>query len=274
MTERTALIVLGMHRSGTSSVAGALTLAGAAAPQNLMPPAEDNPRGFWESSAVADFNDRMLTRENSNWHDWRVVSTRALEEDTGLRAAAVDLLHQEFGDAPVIALKDPRICRLFPFWRRALIEAEYAPVVISPFRAPSEVAASLVSRNTMGRSHALRLWMRHILDAERASRGLPRRFVMWPDFLSDWRRDFAEISRMCPTPLNLDAHASTEIDAFLSSDLYRQSDASPVPAAVARAHDGLIQLSRHGDHPDLRKTMDDLRTAFNQACALFEDAPR
>lgn len=274
MTQRTALIVLGMHRSGTSSVAGALTLAGAAAPQHLMPPAEDNPRGFWESSAVADFNDRMLARENSNWHDWRAVPTLTLEEDAGLRAEAADLLRQEFGDAHVIALKDPRICRLFPFWRRALVEAEYAPVVISPFRAPSEVAASLVSRNTMGRSHALRLWMRHILNAERTSRGLPRRFVMWPDFLTDWRSDFAEISRMCATPLDLNAQASTEIDAFLSSDLHRQSDASPVPPAVARAHDCLVQLSRHGDHADLHKTMDDLHRTFDQACTLFEDAPR
>ncbi|WP_427790990.1 sulfotransferase family protein [Brevundimonas diminuta] len=263
-----------MHRSGTSSVAGALTLAGAAAPRHLMPAAEDNPRGFWESSAVADFNDRLLAREGSNWHDWRAFSTAAAEGDGQLRAEAADLLRQEFGDAPTIALKDPRICRLFLFWRRALTEAGYAPVVVSPFRPPSEVAASLVSRNTMGRSHALRLWMRHVLDAERASRGLPRRFIMWPDFLNNWRHDFAAISRLCVPPLDLDGRASAEIDAFLSSDLHRQSDASPVPAAVALVHDRLVQLSRHGDHADLHRSMDDLRTAFNQACVLFEDAPR
>ena len=73
MTKKTALIVLGMHRSGTSSVAGALALAGAAAPKHLMPAAADNPKGFWESSAVADFNDRILNREGSNWHDWRAI---------------------------------------------------------------------------------------------------------------------------------------------------------------------------------------------------------
>ena len=49
-TTRTAVLVLGMHRSGTSSVAGALIRLGGAAPLTLMPPHEtQNPRGFWES---------------------------------------------------------------------------------------------------------------------------------------------------------------------------------------------------------------------------------
>ncbi len=274
MTKKTALIVLGMHRSGTSSVAGALALAGATAPKHLMPAAEDNPKGFWESSAVADFNDRLLAQEGSNWHDWRTLSGRSILADVGLRNDAAALIHDEFGDATAIVLKDPRICRLFPFWRQALADAGYDLLIISPFRAPSEVAASLVSRNTMGRSHALRLWMRHVLDAEHASRGLPRRFVMWPDFLTGWRADFAEISQISSTPLNLGDAVSAEIDAFLSSDLRRQSDTSPVPASLARVHDGLLQLSRHGEHPDLHRALDDLRYDFDQACAVFEDAPR
>lgn len=274
MTKKTALIVLGMHRSGTSSVAGALVLAGAAAPKRLMPAADDNPKGFWESSAVADFNDRLLALEGSNWRDWRAVPGRSILADAGLHADAAALMREEFGDAPAIVLKDPRICRLFPFWRQALAEAGYELLVVSPFRAPSEVAASLVSRNAMGRSHALRLWMRHVLDAERASRGLPRRFVMWPDFLTRWRADFAEISRMSSAPLDIGDAVSAQIDAFLSSDLRRQSDTSPIPASIAQAHGCLVQLARHSEHPDLHRALDELRLAFDQACLAFEDAPR
>jgi hypothetical protein len=40
-----ALLVLGMHRSGISSIAGAMVLLGGAAPINLLPPADDNPKG-------------------------------------------------------------------------------------------------------------------------------------------------------------------------------------------------------------------------------------
>lgn len=274
MTKKTALIVLGMHRSGTSSVAGALALAGAAAPKHLMPAAADNPKGFWESSAVADFNDRILNREGSNWHDWRAIPRAPLLADKSALNDAIELLRDEFGDAAVIVLKDPRICRIFPLWRQALLEAGYNPLVVSPVRAPSEVAASLESRNALSRNHALRLWMRHVLDAEQSSRGLDRRFVLWPDFLHQWRTVFDAINKLSATTLNLDDARSSEIDAFLSTDLRRQSDASPPPSAVARTYGLLAQLSRHGEHSDLHFALDDLRSDFDQACDLFSDAPR
>ena len=46
---RTAVLVLGMHRSGTSSLAGTLVKLGGTAPLNLVPADPDNTRGFWES---------------------------------------------------------------------------------------------------------------------------------------------------------------------------------------------------------------------------------
>ena len=67
---KTAYVVLGMHRSGTSSVAGALTLLGAAAPRTLMQAAADNPTGFWESEKITEFNDEVLHAAGSSWLDW------------------------------------------------------------------------------------------------------------------------------------------------------------------------------------------------------------
>lgn len=75
MTYKTALVVLGMHRSGTSSVAGALALLGAAPPRTLMEPGEDNPRGFWESLVLMEVNDSLLAAGASNWRDWRPSSS-------------------------------------------------------------------------------------------------------------------------------------------------------------------------------------------------------
>ena len=75
-----ALVVLGMHRSGTSSVAGALAMLGAAAPRTLMAPGEDNPRGFWESQVLMGVNDRLLAAGGSNWRDWRRFPPEALAD--------------------------------------------------------------------------------------------------------------------------------------------------------------------------------------------------
>lgn len=274
MTAKTALIVLGMHRSGTSSVAGALVLAGGAPPKHLMPAATDNPKGFWESSAIADFNDRLLGLESSNWHDWRSVSGAEIKQRPHLIAEGVALLNDEFGDAETIVLKDPRICRLFPFWRRLLEEAGYAIVVISPVRPPWEVAASLASRNDMSPLNAFRLWMRHVLDAERASRGLQRSFILWPDFLNDWRGDLSALFQLSGLKLDLSEANAARIDAHLTSELHRQSEVAPAPAQVMRTYGLLAEIAKHGDHPDLQQSLDTLRFAFNDACALFADAPR
>lgn len=274
MTEKTALIVLGMHRSGTSSVAGALVLAGGAPPKHLMPAATDNPKGFWESSAIADFNDRLLSLESSNWYDWRLIGAAEIKKRPHLISDGVTLLNEEFGDAQTIVLKDPRICRLFPFWRQLLEEAGYTIVVVSPVRPPWEVAASLASRNDISPLNAFRLWMRHVLDAERASRGLQRSSILWPEFLYEWRRDLSALDQSSSLRLDLSEANSARIDAHLTAELHRQSEIVPTPPQALRAYRLLATLAKHGDHPDTRQSLDALRSAFNEACELFEDAPR
>ena len=269
---KTALVVLGMHRSGTSSVAGALTLLGAAAPRTLVAAAEDNPRGFWESNVVMALDDVLLAEAGSSWSDWRRLP-RALHP-AGARDRIVGALDGEFGDAATIVLKDPRMCRLFPAWRAAIQAAGYDPLVITPLRHPSEVAASLVARNPITREQGLRLWLRHVLDAEHASRGLPRHFMRWSSFMSDWRSEVALINARLGTALAPAADdGGAEIDAFLTPDLQRQKTEAPTPALVSQAWSLLGDMARHGDHPDLGAGLDAVRRAFDQGSDLFADAP-
>lgn len=269
---KTALVVLGMHRSGTSSVAGALTLLGAAAPRTLMPPAADNPRGFWESNVVMDLDDALLAEAGSSWSDWRPLPRTP--DPASTRARLVAALQTEFGEADTIVLKDPRMCRLFPAWRDALDVAGYRPLIVSPLRSPSQVAASLSARNPISRDQGLRLWLRHVLDAEVASRGLPRHFMPWSAFMGDWRAEVERINArldVALTPAADDGGAA--IDDFLTPDLHRQHDEGPTPDTVSGTWALLCDLARHGDHPDLHAALDARRRAFDQACDLFRDAP-
>ena len=59
-TERTAYLVLGMHRSGTSAVTQVLALAGASLPENVMAGDEHNAKGYFEPWKIAILNDGML----------------------------------------------------------------------------------------------------------------------------------------------------------------------------------------------------------------------
>jgi hypothetical protein len=65
-----AVLILGMHRSSTSSVAGARVRLGGTAPCDLMAVAPDNPRGFWEPAVVEALNDEILAAGGSEWADW------------------------------------------------------------------------------------------------------------------------------------------------------------------------------------------------------------
>lgn len=269
---RTAYVVLGMHRSGTSSVAGTLALLGAAAPRTLMRPADDNPKGFWESEVVAAFNDRLLAACGSAWDDWRWLDPAPLA-DPAWADQARDLVLAEFGDAPAIVLKDPRICRFFPFWRGVLQAAGYAPLIVSPVRDPREVAASLNARNSMHPLKGQRLWLRHVLEAEAASRGLPRHLMGWDGFIADWRAETARMAARLGRTLSPTPDQAAAVDAFLTADLRRQSPGDqPFAPLAGRVHSALSDLARHGEHPDLHRTLDALRAEFDRACALFLDA--
>src|SRR5436190_23899119 len=71
---RAALFVLGMHRSGTSAIAGTLAIVGATPPRTLMAANSGNARGYWESVRLVELNDESLASAGSHWSDWRPIS--------------------------------------------------------------------------------------------------------------------------------------------------------------------------------------------------------
>ena len=94
-----------------------------------------------------------------------------------LEAQAAHALAAEFGGERLILLKDPRMCRLMPFWRRALERAGFEARIVIPVRSPLDAALSLRDRNRIAIEEGMLLWLRHVLDAERATRDLCRCFV-------------------------------------------------------------------------------------------------
>lgn len=218
---RTALIVLGMHRSGTSVLTRVLSLMGADLPASLMGPSPNNPTGYWESHVVRDFNDRLLAVIGSYWDDWR-----ALPEgwDRSPKVAeftdeAAELLETEFGTSGFLVLKDPRVSRLMPFWDQVLRAQGLVPRPVLSLRHPMEVAASLAQRNDFAPELSYLLWLRYMLDAERASRGQARVVVSYETVMNNWASAVERVTQ------GLDlvwprgpAQISAEVGALISPD--------------------------------------------------------
>src|SRR5579862_2834876 len=67
----TAIVVLGMHRSGTSALAGMLHGLGVALGPRLMAATADNPRGYWEHIDVVAVHHQLLAALGGAWNDFR-----------------------------------------------------------------------------------------------------------------------------------------------------------------------------------------------------------
>ncbi len=162
--KRSCILVLGMHRSGTSAITRVMSLLGCQLPKNLMPSSKSNPGGHWESSAVYKLNNRILASAGSSWDDWQGVNPDWFDslEAEDFHDEAVAVLKEEFAEARLFVLKDPRICRLLPFWRSVLASVNVDPLVVLPFRNPLEVSGSLATRNSFHQSFSHLIWLRQI----------------------------------------------------------------------------------------------------------------
>ena len=183
--EKSVILVTGMHRSGTSAVTRVLSLLGCALPRAVTESARDNEKGFWENPAIRDLNDRILVSAGSAWDDWEPFDSRwyASPIAGGFRDDARAILEDEFGDGRLFVVKDPRICRLLPFWTDAVRSFGAEPFIVSPVRNPLDVAASLEERDGIHPSIGLLMWLRHVLDTEAASRDLRRVYLRYEHLL-------------------------------------------------------------------------------------------
>ena len=156
--QRVGVAILGMHRSGTSAVAGFLAKAGffAGEEDDLLPAAEDNPKGFFERADVNALNDDLLERlgATGTGHpgapSWRSVRRSGGPRSTRCWAP----LAAEAAGRPLV-LKDPRISLLLPAWLPAL-DDRFEIILVD--RNPIDVALSVRKRDGRPLYVALALW--------------------------------------------------------------------------------------------------------------------
>ena len=186
-TDPTCVIVLGVHRSGTSAMTGTLNALGVHLGDRLMPgSAGDNERGMFENLDIFEFHERLLGSYGRTWRDVDSPPEWLDDGSSGdTRAELGDLVRRLFGNAPLWAVKDPRLCRLLPIWLQVLNDLGKVPRFIVMYRHPQEVAASLARRNGFSGEMGGCLWVDHNLQAERWSRSHRRIFVPFTGFLED-----------------------------------------------------------------------------------------
>ena len=239
---RQALLVAGMHRSGTSALTRVLDLHGVSLGSELLSAAADNQAGFWENRRVVDFHERLLGVLGSSWDDPRELRPDWLDVAVsgGHLDELVELLDSEFGDADIWAVKDPRLCRVLPLWRMALDRMGVAPKVVFSLRDPGEVVGSLKQRNGLSAATGALSWLRHLAEPVQASFDLPRCAIGYQELLEDWRGCMARLASTLGTAWPVpSSECAAAVDAHLRSDL-RHQDAASARDLLPTAWRGLL----------------------------------
>ncbi len=268
-----ALIVLGPHRSGTSALTGIIGQIGANLPKHLMPANDGNSAGYFESSRIKSFNDRLLSEIGSSWHNISPIDLASIPAQVRecLLDEAVELLKAEFGGVGIPLLKDPRICRLVGFWREAFDRFGYRPIYIHTHRNPLETARSLAARHPISVEMGALIWLRHVLDAEAATRNEPRAFTNYRTLLENWRGQVSQIEAASGFDFPQRTPAiERKIDGFLSKDLRHQShqpedvNQSPQVSDLVQKAFGILEGWTHGQgNPADYRSLDRLRMCLD-----------
>jgi len=256
------VVILGMHRSGTSLITRLVNLLGLAVCRHddLLVGRARNPRGHWESKSLLRYNDELLDELGGSWFCPPSLEDARLERLLRRHAAdalvAIQAAHPE---RPWV-WKDPRTCVLLPFWSAVLAQrAVYVLVVRHPF----EVSDSLARRNGCTPLLSLALWERYTRAAMLGAAGRPVMVCTYDGVLAD-PAAWCERLGAFLVEAGLSAHPADRlaVDAFVMDELRHSSqswsDLQPGPqisaeqVALARAASGFTaQLSyRPPELPD------------------------
>lgn len=272
-----ALIVLGMHRSGTSALAGTFSTLGFSLGDDLLPAvADDNPKGYFEHNQVVAVHDRLFASFGMDWQDLRALPQGWLQRPAALQARSElrEILATLMADGQTAVIKDPRLCRFVPLWRDLLAEMGTRAHFAFIARHPVEVAASLRRRGGMSDYRAGLLSMTYQMEAEQATRDASRLFLTYEDLIADWRTQIARCNAVFGLePIPTDPASTAAVDGFLDAQLRNHratEEFSLDPDAVALYR--CIQSAAHGEALDLPAAFDEIRPRFEASRRGYEAA--
>ncbi|HEX7738415.1 MAG TPA: glycosyltransferase [Marmoricola sp.] len=259
---KTAVVVSGMHRSGTSALTRMLSFVGAGLPENLIEGRpDDNERGFWEGRRVVDLNQQIITDAGSWWGGWQAIR-HTPDEHARLVGEAATVIREEYSGSDLLVMKDPRVSRLLPIWTDALEQEGYRTTHVVCLRNPAHAAGSLARRNGLDAKVSTLSWLAHMLDAELFTRAQPRVFVAFGHLLTRWRIEAERISQTLDItwPVAYDDVAA-EVGEFLEPSLAHAEGA--VPPEVRQVYRIMRRWAEDDVRPGDAAIMDDWRSRFD-----------
>ena len=248
------IVVIGMHRSGTSVITRSLNVIGVDLGSHLIAGIQgDNDKGFFEDIDINALNNELLIKAGHDWHTLTPILPEELTapETSDLKLRAVELLRKRLSTTDCLGIKDPRIGRLLPFWQDVFAHLKVSVSYVIASRNPMSVARSLAKRDGFDLIKSYYLWIEHMVQCLEQTENNRRIVVDYDLLMEDPAAQLKRMAQNLGLDFDHDYHEFEEYrNQFLEGSLrhtqYQLEDLDldkSIPLSVKELYKKLRELS-------------------------------
>ena len=221
------VMVLGMHRSGTSLCSHVLSVLGLDMTDDIMAH-ESNAKGHWERPEILAFQDRILEHLGRGYYSrnhalalppgwWADPKIRAIRDEMA------EFVRDRLVSCRRFGFKDPRTARLMPVWKEILADLDLEPRYVFCVRDVAQIARSIAQRDRFEHKDTEHRWVVYNAHAINAVAAQDVCIIPYEQWFADPRPilarlvDHLNLSWDPADPL-LEQVASSVIDSALRHD--------------------------------------------------------
>ena len=271
----TLIVVLGMHRSGTSAITRAMETMGGNLGSRLLPAMSGvNDKGFFEDLDVNALNAEVMDAAGTDWHTMAPTELVTIDPQRldQLQTKALALLRKRC-TVDTFVLKDPRIARLLPFWQPVFACLNVRVVYVIAVRNPISVAQSLAKRNDFLEEKSYLLWLAHIVPALALTSDSARAFLNYDRLMDFPGSELKQVATQLGLPLDASRVEEFEkefLDDQLRHTQFAEQDLRLVRSAPRQIKDLYATLEAASWAGDPRHTHE-LAKSIETAQTLLDD---
>lgn len=183
--EKRLVVVLGMHRSGTSLISKGLQILGVDFGDYLLPASEDNPLGNFEDIDIGSFNETILYLLRLSCDSIKNYPEEIPNKKLLLQYGS-NLIRHKTRQKALFGFKDPRTARNMNLWKEIFSNLSGTKVqIVLIVRNPISVAQSLYNRNKIDLVRSYYLWLQYYTSALLGSDDFDTYFISYESLMKN-----------------------------------------------------------------------------------------
>lgn len=221
--KKSAIIIVGTGRCGSSCVAGVLDIMGVEFGNNLTKANQYNPKGYFEDKGTGLMTRDILKDEfdMNFWVSPQIIKWDQVANREGLKNRIKEYLKEHFSKYPIFAVKNSFLSFLIPLYAQAVIELGYTPKILVPIRDPYEVAHSWLNHAYHGQASLEQLYVmisKCLMSILEHSTTYDTLLVDFDELINNTRTVVGELNNFIPGLKNYEL-VNKELESFIDKNL-------------------------------------------------------